>query len=243
MVEDIIKQPTVHEIVTTSKLIIKEIKRSHILSAILVEIQKSTPKDEEQVLTTLKLSGKTRWGSNLISLKSMYVNRFNLKKLTISRKTAGMDESHKTLICDNEFWVKISKSILLLEPIVTALFVLKSDNPFISEVPEVFNKIESHLQKQLHDTSLSLLPILESINALVCCQNRSQMALTPIYYASNMLDPKFKGVNLSLSQVSEGRAMIYEIAKKLKIDANQLTVKLVEFNADTGKNFFYYNYK
>lgn len=241
LVQDIVQQPTINALVKSSKSIILEVKRSHILSSLLVEIQKSTPIDEEKITTTLKLPGKTRWGSNLISLKSLYVNRFNLKKLSISRKAEKMDKINKNLICDDEFWIKIAKVISLLEPIVIQLFKMEGDYPLISQVPETFISIESHLQQQLSDTSLSLLPRSEAEFIVTCCQNRTKMALAPVHFASNMLDPNFKGRNLSPAQLSKGHEIIYKMAEKLKIDQNQLTVELVEFNAGTGNFFFLFN--
>lgn len=60
-------------VVTT---IIKKIKRSHKLGALFSKIQK-----QKNINISLKLPGKTRWGSILFALKSLSANR-NVRRIT-----------------------------------------------------------------------------------------------------------------------------------------------------------------
>ena len=63
--------------------IVKTIKRSRILQAIFDEIS-SGKKFKDQI--SLKLPGKTRWGSHLYCLQSLQSNKVVLQTLAVSEK-------------------------------------------------------------------------------------------------------------------------------------------------------------
>ena len=69
LMNDLAKTSTVSDVVNASTAVIKEIKRSHKLSAILEN--KASSMQTTTAVSSLKLPVPTRWGSNVTSLMSI----------------------------------------------------------------------------------------------------------------------------------------------------------------------------
>lgn len=195
LVKDVTNQATTDLILKDSTSIVKEIKKSNILQANLVEIQRSAPV-EERVTTTLKLPAQTRWGSSLNCSQSLSVNQSNLKNLAISKVSNRLSQTTKKLILDDEYWIKVQKLIELIQPIVVFLIKIEGDESRMSEIPEIFIELEYNFMT-IFNESLSLLTATEAQNVLNSLKSRSNMVLTPLHYAANILDPAYRGNHLN----------------------------------------------
>lgn len=156
MLKDIAAQASFASIIKQAVQAVREVKKSQILTAELVKIQRKSP---ENVKTTLKLPVLTRFGSNVHCLKSVLANRQNLSELAIS--TSGMSkltrETRMNILggsLDNDFWNRVQEVLKIMEPIAVMLTQFETDIPNISIVPEAFYKIRSHLDTCLEESRL-----------------------------------------------------------------------------------------
>ncbi|XP_058805512.1 uncharacterized protein LOC131672356 [Phymastichus coffea] len=199
--QDTIQTPSAKSILDEAVLIVKSTKHSHILGAALKDIQNSSNGEEgaRRVTKTLKLPGKTRWGSSLECLESVNDNCFNLKQLAISncKYSDRLSREVTDLILYDIFWQKVTKLIALLKPIVTWLKKIEGDQSMFYEVVNVFEDLESVLNKELFDTSLSIFNYDEAQKLSDCLQSRATMVLTPLHYAANILNPLSRGKHLT----------------------------------------------
>lgn len=126
--------------------IIKTVKNSRILQALFDKIQ-SEKKFKDRV--SLKLPGKTRWGSNLFCLQSMLSNKSVLQKLAVSEETELSSDMKRKLLDDCGFWVRIQKITNILNPIVNMITVIESNTPQIHKIYSKFQDLELTLNKEI----------------------------------------------------------------------------------------------
>ena len=60
------------------------------------------------------------------------------------------------------------------------------------------------------------------------------MVLTPLHFAANILDPKFRGKNLEPSQVAQGSEMIAKLSCKFNVSKDKVLIELVNYNNEAG---------
>ncbi|XP_046600001.1 uncharacterized protein LOC124295157 [Neodiprion lecontei] len=187
LVKDIANILSVSECVQNSTSIIKEIKKSHVLSALFVQAQNQNSLNEK---CTLKLPIKTRFGYLLHCLESLLKNKNNLELLAV------MPDAQKYLsiatrnnILNNEYWIRVTRINELIKPIGQCIFYLEGDDPKISQVTEAF---------------------------------------------ANLLDPNYKGANLTIDQEAEGYDLISKVSKKLDLDYNRVMAEYSDYVHNDG---------
>ncbi|KAE9542482.1 hypothetical protein AGLY_003343, partial [Aphis glycines] len=114
----------------------------------------------------LQLPVKTRWGSFKNCLESLIKNKSTLQHLAVS------DD---------------------MKYVFNWITSLESDSPKISVVPEALNEI-----KQNFITNVPISPLLEVEGRILLkkIDERYNMAIHPIHFAANLIDPKYQGKNL-----------------------------------------------
>ncbi|XP_034935220.1 uncharacterized protein [Chelonus insularis] len=194
LMKDIGSQATVETLVTSATAIVKGIKEVQIMSAIFKEIQSQ---DERRVFITLKLPAKTRFGSTIIMIDSLCVNKHNLQALAISSKAITLwKPASRALVLNEEFWNNLQQILQLMKPIVKWINILEGDNPLINKVPECFYDLYNHFNNAFNNIG-NIFSEEEKLSIYTCLENRKTMALRPIHYAANLLDPQLKGKNLN----------------------------------------------
>lgn len=113
MIGDIRKLVSVKKYIDDVCEIIKTIRGHAVLLSKFSKIGK-----ENIIITTLKLPVFTRWGSVVLSLKSILQCKTILRILTVSEDVSQLPEPMKRNVRDDIFWVKILKLTNLLEPIL-----------------------------------------------------------------------------------------------------------------------------
>lgn len=137
LLNDILKISEFKHIIEESKDVIKVIKNSYILKAILLEKQ---GKDK----ISLKLPVVTRWLSTENSLISLIKNEQYLKELAIDpRSTAYFDKSTKSIILKDSFWKRVNGIRDILFPVYVAIKFVESDKPNITKSFEIFYNLRS----------------------------------------------------------------------------------------------------
>lgn len=112
--------------------IIKEFKNKSVLHA---EFDNQA---KENGINSLKLPGKTRWGSIYTSLYSIYSSADILKRMAINNSLSISADVTRIILDLEYFWPKVELFIGILKPIYEALILMQSNNNIISNVVEHF---------------------------------------------------------------------------------------------------------
>jgi len=86
------------------------------------------------------------------------------------------------------FWLRVKKVYDILKPIGTWIYELEGDKPCVSPVPQAFKEIKEHFEKLLVNSPLSKSDEKSTLKSI---EKRKEMALTPLHYAANILDPRY----------------------------------------------------
>jgi hypothetical protein len=229
-VQDVLKCKSIENLESDCKRIVKDINNSHTLRAKLNRIQK----EKSANTVALKLPVKTRWGSIYSCLKSLLDNKYFLKALAVEEgheKLLGR-QSLTSILDEDVFWISVNKMTEIFQPIVKWITILESDEPKLSMVAEAFKEINDMLIKLLPSSTLNKTEELEVIHSL---KKRRDMALKPIHFAANILDPKYNGN--SLSQVDQicGSEYIHSLVADMENAVQEIIFKqLAEYRAKEG---------
>lgn len=140
----------------------------------------------------------------------------------------------KRKILSDQYWNYVEKFITLIRPIVNWITILESDTPRLSVVPEVLNEIKQHFI-----TYIPISPLLEVEGTMLLkkIDERYNMAIHPIHFAANLVDPNYQGKNLKDGCDVEGILFLKKVAKVLlkgnEYDKVSKIIKII------GENLFY----
>ncbi|XP_044007559.1 uncharacterized protein LOC122852060 [Aphidius gifuensis] len=224
--KDIGSLNSVQKLLDVAKNIINEIKSNQILLATFEQIQKDNP---DKVSTSLKLPPNTRFGAIYLCLKSLLVNKHNLKNLAVSKKAEQyMKPLTSKIILEHPetFWFKLFNITVILKPIHKWISKLEGDRPNLSLVSECFYEMKYHLIKHVET------PVLDAgDNELIMkkFEKRQAMALRPVHYAANMLDPLFRGKNLEPKDIDLATDFIHQLAEHFNLNIEIFTIELRKY--------------
>lgn len=206
--------------------IIKTIKNSHLLHALFIKIGK-----EKKVNISLKLAGKTRWGSHLHSLQSIYTNKVVLQTLAVSDETSISSQLKNRLLDDSIFWLRVEKMTLILKPIVDLITKLESNEPLIHIVHTKINELEKLLVELLPQSPLMKA---EENRILKKIAERKEFAIGKIHVAASLLDPLNQGCNLSPVEIMDAFEFICNTASSMKLPLAQVKAELSDYRDKQG---------
>lgn len=151
LMNDLAKTNTVSDVVTASTAVIKEIKRSHKLSAILENkassMQTTTSDTQRTAVPSLKLPVATRWGSNVTSLTSVERNKCRLQQLAVDVDgQLLLSTASKKNILSDVFWGQLNGVLKLLQPVAQWITVIESDKPQLSLIARLFSELALHFE-------------------------------------------------------------------------------------------------
>ena len=213
LISDILKLNTFKLVTNNSIGIVKEISSSHALRATFLEIQDNIVKENKTAMTkkvSLKLPGKTRWGSVIFCAESRLYNKAALKRLAITDKVILKSDVQANIL-DDSFWCGLLSLHEVVAPIVKWITVLEGDYCTLSLVPKAYSEIEACFEEILPQSSIS-----EQENEIIQKQveKRKLFLLKPIHFAANMLDPQFLTSNFTPSSL-HGKMQILTRNQKL----------------------------
>lgn len=222
LLTDIGKLDTVKDIVTKLKMVMKEIRNSHILAASF----------KQHAKCALRLPVVTRWGSIVTSLGCMLKNKGPLRHLAVDEYAEpDMSKECKSVILNDVFWDRQQALYDLLNPIASWITKLEGDTPQLGVVAQVFAEITQHF-----DSTLSKSPLLkkEEQGARVALCSRREFCLTGIHKAAHLLDPRFCGMNLSEEEIVDASEFIFNTATWMHVDPSKAMADLAEYRAKHG---------
>lgn len=220
---DIGKCDSVYRIITHFKAIIKKVKKSHKLSALLVTIQK-----EKNIKVSLKLPGKTRFGSICISLESLSKNRNALQILAVNDTIKDKIPSRmRNRILSDTFWKNIDTLINILRPVLKANTELEGDGILINKVHSSFQGLENEISNVLH--SSNVLTEAEKNKVSLNFKHRKDLAMKTIHLAADFLDPFKRGAKLNAKDSIDAIEFIYETAQNMSLDASVILSEIGKY--------------
>lgn len=180
------------------------------MSALLAQIVKEKGSGE-----TLKLPGKTRWGSYCTVLKIFKKSKVALQTLAIHEDATISDEIKSNLL-DLNFWTMVENCIKLPEPITEKMFKLEGNGVFTNEVYMAFKDIRSIFNFAFPEISILNEDHKQEItNAVI---RRTNNCLKHIHYAAYLLDPRSQSIELEEEHEVDAIEFIHDISQSLNID-------------------------
>lgn len=180
---------------------------------------------------TLIMPSKTRWASNYYCLDRLLNARNVLKGMADSYRIpfkVGIRE----IIQDSSFWVNIHTMLIILKPIAEAILYLESDSIRINEVFHYVYQIEKSIN-ELANKSIIEYELYEKIHGIFL--KRKMMLIKPIHLAAYLLDPKYKGMELTREEVRIANKKIQDKAR-FRFPDESFTVidQLIDYNSGKG---------
>ncbi|XP_065642421.1 uncharacterized protein LOC136074050 [Hydra vulgaris] len=121
-------------------MVVKGIKNSQILSALLKQHQQ---KSGQIIQQSLKLPVTTRWASIIHCIKSLHNIRLALRGLAIDDEAKSLAKPIQNLLLSEVFWDKVDRFIKLLKPIAIAIAAVEGDKLSLSIVAQTFSDLKS----------------------------------------------------------------------------------------------------
>jgi len=235
MIGDIRKLVSVKKYIDDVNEIIKTIRGHTVLLSMFTKIGK-----ENNIITTLKLPVITRWGSVVLSLKSMLQCKTILRILAVSEDVGQLPEPMKRKLRDDIFWVKILKLTNLLEPILQWITRLESNKPTIHFVTQAFSEISKSFNDNLPEAPISKI---DQERIIEIFEHRRKFALKPIHLAADILNCSSIGSNITDQEQVEAMQFICEVAEDLnysQVKISAILINLAKYRAKEGlwKNSF-----
>lgn len=219
LINDILKLESVSQCFDKTIQIIKTIRHSQVLTATFKQVGL-----EKGIQISLHLPVKTRWGSYLQSLESLYSTKIVVQTLAINEEhIQSFGKNLKQVILDDDLWCEIDDLKRFLDPIVKWITVLEGDYCGIHGVYKAFAELTKHFEK-----SCNIFFPDESQNIQDKFRERKQHALKGVHLAAFMLDPKVEGEErdtLLPSEVIEACETIYDVARNMEGISEDIVLK------------------
>ncbi|XP_050500363.1 uncharacterized protein LOC126880510 [Diabrotica virgifera virgifera] len=130
---------------------------------------------------------------------------------------------------------------MLLEPIANTITSVEGDTPTISKCLHLFKKM---VNTSLENVTKSPLLSKEEADTRAIFENRKKFAIYSVHFVANLLDPKYRGCELSSDEMTDATEVIYKVAQKMPdVDEAAVLADVVNFIAKEGlfKKAFLWN--
>lgn len=204
LLKDIEAVKTLLNHINVCKEIVKFFKLKHIPNAILTEKQGNS-------VQSLKLPVVTRWGSTVTCMESIQLNKQLLKECLINPdiESLATNKVKSAILSDDVFWDRNVKFIELLSPVVRLITFMENTTATLSDV-----RHKLYLLKEHFNNFLSQSPFLQGEEKITTISliRRIDMACTNTHNAAYLLDPRYKGENLTLDELESTTNLIVQLS-------------------------------
>ncbi|KAL5237672.1 hypothetical protein ACI65C_005082 [Semiaphis heraclei] len=160
---------------------------------------------------SLMLPVQTRWGSVVVFLNSLLAIKQIIRLLNIDERCEeDIIPRVKQFINNDLFWDRVKNLHNFLKPIAHWITRIESDLPQLSIVPEIFVEI-----KNQYDICIKNVSCFETGQNIIKnkIQSRKELSVQKINLATNVLDPKYRGNNLTADENVEAATLIHRLSK------------------------------
>ncbi|XP_050506147.1 uncharacterized protein LOC126884257 [Diabrotica virgifera virgifera] len=109
---------------------------------------------------------------------------------------------------------RVQGYIMLLEPIANTITSVEGDTPTISKCLHLFKKM---VNTSLENVTKSPLLSKEEADTRAIFENRKKFAIYSVHFVANLLDPKYRGCELSSDEMTDATEVIYKVAQKMPV--------------------------
>lgn len=222
----IMKCKKAKKLVSNAMTVVKTVKKSHVLNGEFKQKQK-----EKGVAVSLKLAGKTRWGSILFCLQSLQKNKSVLQSLAVDEHSA-MPNAVKRLMLSEAFWKNVEYAITIFKPIVSAVTLLESDESLIYKMHSVVNNLVTNLNQII--TTTTFFTAAEQKQLSKQMSERKASTLKEIHLAATVLNPRSLGHELSQSEKIDAFEFIYKTAINMGLNDANVMADLANYQNKEG---------
>jgi hypothetical protein len=188
---------------------------------------------------TCILGVPTRWSTDDFMLKRNICLKESLMHCTFDArcsKAFAAKKSEKALILDDDgFWTKSRLVADLMEPIRDAIAEIEGNVTAISVMPRLWNVLKSRVNKAAHKLfEKDFISREDMEQVLNFIGSREEFSMQPVHMAANILDPRFRGRDLSDERVAMAETVILQVALKLGIADSDCLDDLADFRSRQG---------
>lgn len=181
----------------------------------------------------------TRW-SSVHDMQARNIRLQNQLRIAVSDKRLDSEVKKNTSVKDNlfdtdVFWKLTECSVALLKPIKNAIKEVEGNSVRISAIPRIWQYISHEVAAVLDDSDCPLsMDEIELVKEAVA--HRKDFSLRKTHMAAHLLDPRFCGSDLSLSeeQQNEGLNVICTLATNAGISKQDALQDYLLFKSHTG---------
>lgn len=229
LLTDIMKQDSILFLRQIAKSIVIFIKRHNRVLAYFKEEQQERYGANA---VSLKVPPKTRWFYFVICLCCLIKNKAALKA-TVIEETLDIDKDVRRNVLDDEgFWSNIVEVYKLLLPIALAIGKVEGDNVTLSEVPKLAKKINRKVVPLIEKSTVLSESEKKKCNDVIV--RRLYYCFSEVHCAANILDPRYKGKHLDVTEKQSGTAFIMDQCSHLDLDKPTVMANLAEYKTKTG---------
>lgn len=214
------------KVLSNAMTVANTVKRSHVLNAEFKKKQK-----EKGVTISLKVTGKTRWGTILFCLDSVQKNKSVLQAIAVDESTS-MPPAVKRLMLSEVFWKHLDYAITIYKPIVAVIVALESDDSLIYKMHTMLNKLVTDLNGIINSTKFFTTAEQKSMCKKIT--ERKASALKDIHLAAAVLNPASLGHELSQMEKFDAFEFIHNTAKNMELDDANVMADLANYQNKEG---------
>jgi len=184
----------------------------------------------------LTLPVVTRWGSVVVFLKSLLVNKQIIRSMNVDEIIEkDLKPNVKKTINNLNFWKKVEHFYCLMNPVAKWITKIESDTPQLRNVPVIFIELKKSFEETLQNNTI--LNSEEKHNIMKALYLRKEFCQSKIHKAANILDPKYFGKSFNSDDHNEAVEFIYQLSKHLdniEIDARKVISDFANFKNKSG---------
>ncbi|XP_008102170.1 uncharacterized protein LOC103277764 [Anolis carolinensis] len=217
LVKDIVNVTAMKKILTNCKAIVEAFNNHHVINQTLKRLQKKKQGEG----TALFLPSKTRWNFATKCLDNLLRTRDCLQCALLEDEVARIIPLNvQKQIGSDAFWVQVQGAFDFLLPISEAIKELQEDKSTLSDIPEIFRKLNEKLTELLPSSPLSKEHVTVVKQVLI---KTADFCSHPVQLAANLLDPHYCGNHLSECELSSALNAIMEQSKIIP-NTDEITV-------------------
>lgn len=180
---------------------------------------------------SLKLRGKTRWGTILYSLESIHKNKGVLQAIAID-ESSNLPQAIKKLLLSEKFWKHVEFGIQIFKPIVSDIVALQGDDALIHKMHSMIKSLVTKFKEIIH--SSNFFTPAEQKKLVSQLTARTEFTLKNIHAAAAKLNPASLGHELSQSENLNALEFIFNTAKNMELDESQVMADMASYQNKEG---------
>ena len=231
LIEDVEKIGSFASIVKMSKVLVYSIKNNAVALSHFRRYQKEQQQRTGERPKALTVPPNTRFAYVAEMFESIIHNKEPIQQSVLLRDH-DFDRKVKNIAMDDDhYWPRIEAYWYnVMKPMKKAITMIEADNALLSDVVEAFHCIKVGSIGALRDSPLKKYE--RRLSRII--SDRKSFIMHDIHLASNMLDPRCKGKNLTSEEKIRATDYITELCADLSLDSDKVLKDLADWKTNSG---------